>query len=106
MNVKPQKDKFDVRAEKEVFVGYSPGQKGYKIYSLDTKNIKICRDVVFHESVYPFKNQTDLPDNMLRDTPLPLINGDHTEGNFPASLNASTVYSFRVIIVCPEIGFV
>lgn len=38
-NVKPHKGKFDTRAQKCVFIGFSPGQKAHKLYSLDSKQI-------------------------------------------------------------------
>lgn len=47
--------KFDPRTTPHVFVGYPFGTKGYKVLSLATKKIHISRDVVFHESIFPFK---------------------------------------------------
>ena len=38
-----------------MFVGYPFGTKGYQVLSLATKKIHISRDVVFHESIFPFK---------------------------------------------------
>ena len=48
--------KFSPRAVACVFLGYSPGMKGYKLYNIATKQFFVSRDVVFHENVFPFHN--------------------------------------------------
>ena len=53
-NLKPT-DKFDTRAKRCILVGYSLGHKGYKLYDLNTKKTFHSRDVLFHETVFPFK---------------------------------------------------
>ncbi|KAL0282120.1 UNVERIFIED_CONTAM: hypothetical protein Sangu_2969100 [Sesamum angustifolium] len=68
--VKPFKNKFDARAHKCVFIGYSSGQKAFKFYDLNNHSAIISRDVVFHEQNLPFSTY------ILRDltaTPLPLV---------------------------------
>ncbi|XP_019257850.1 PREDICTED: uncharacterized protein LOC109236082 [Nicotiana attenuata] len=52
-------DKFGPRAIKSVFLGYSPTQKGYKLYNIEQRSIFVSRDVVFHEDVYPFQYNTE-----------------------------------------------
>ncbi|CAN1833819.1 Retrovirus-related Pol polyprotein from transposon TNT 1-94 [Linum perenne] len=49
-----QRTKFDSRARKGIFIGYTPGIKGYKIYDLITHSTFVSRDVIFYESVFPF----------------------------------------------------
>ncbi|GKA03611.1 retrovirus-related pol polyprotein from transposon TNT 1-94, partial [Tanacetum coccineum] len=59
---KPHKDKFDNRGLKCILIGYPSNQKGYQLYNLDTKEVFVSRDVVFQESVFPFKEPaTDIP---------------------------------------------
>ncbi|KAL0310292.1 UNVERIFIED_CONTAM: hypothetical protein Scaly_2941900 [Sesamum calycinum] len=60
------------RAFKCVFLGYAHGRKGYKVMDLETENIHIARDVVFHETTFSFHNMTE--SEVL--CPLPMISQD------------------------------
>lgn len=51
-------DKFAPKAFPTVFLGYSTLQKGYKLFSLHTKEFLVSRDVVFQEEVFPFQHNT------------------------------------------------
>lgn len=51
-------DKFSHKAIPSVFMGYSLVQKGYLLFSLETKTFFVNRDVVFHETIFPFKIPT------------------------------------------------
>ncbi|GAA0153319.1 transmembrane signal receptor [Lithospermum erythrorhizon] len=48
------KDKFGPRSRKCVFVGYPFGQKGWRLFDLDTHEYFVSRDVVFFEDKFPF----------------------------------------------------
>ena len=45
---------------KSVFLGYCNSKKCYKLFSLDTKQIIISRDVVFYENIFPYKMKDEV----------------------------------------------
>ena len=53
-NLNPHKHKFTHRARKCVFLRYPFNVKGYKLLDIDSHTTFLSRDVVFHESSFPF----------------------------------------------------
>lgn len=49
-------DKFAVRVIPSIFIGYASLQKGYKLFSMHTKEFMISRDVAFHDHIFPFQH--------------------------------------------------
>lgn len=47
-------DKFTPWGVPCVFLGYPPTQKGNRLLNIATKVMFVSRDVIFHESVFPF----------------------------------------------------
>jgi hypothetical protein len=67
--------KLDLRSKQCTFVGYSANHKGYKCLDRQSGRVFISRDVVFDESVFPFKNNSthcsSAPHNSNQPTVLP-----------------------------------
>ena len=49
---KSQRNKFDPKSEKHIFVGYSDNHKGYRVYNLETNRIHVAINVTFNEQVF------------------------------------------------------
>jgi hypothetical protein len=68
------RDKFDSRAVKCVFLGYSSTQKGYKCYNIKARKLIVSRDVRFDESTSFFQLADHEPQ------------GEHIDDLFPAAI--------------------
>ncbi|KAL2230632.1 UNVERIFIED_CONTAM: Retrovirus-related Pol polyprotein from transposon RE2 [Sesamum indicum] len=66
----PHKLKFDKRVSKRIFLGYCQSKKAYKVYDLDSNTLFASRDVIFHESIFPFQSLPSTTENIS--LPLPI----------------------------------
>lgn len=66
-----QRTKFSSCAIRSIFLGYPPGYKSYKLLNLESNEIYISRDVVFHEEVFLFDNHPLSNDDIFSDSVLP-----------------------------------
>ncbi|KAK3012143.1 hypothetical protein RJ639_012142 [Escallonia herrerae] len=90
MNGKPH-DKFAPRSKSGIFVGYPNGQKGYRIYDLESKVIYSSRDVQFFESIFPFADKKDnIADLQTCHTPFGLIDHLSVDWECQAASHAPT----------------
>lgn len=53
-NQNRQGDKFASRSTKSLFLGYTYGKKGWRVYDLQTGKITVSRDVIFCEDQFPY----------------------------------------------------
>lgn len=52
-------DKFGERSRKCIFVGYHFGQKGWRVYDMETNEFLVSHDVVFSEMIFPYAATSD-----------------------------------------------
>ncbi|KAL4038811.1 hypothetical protein IC575_002442 [Cucumis melo] len=83
--------KFQPRAIPSVFIGYPKGMKGYKLYDIEHKKIFISRDVIFHETTFPFHN---IPKNQIFIDPLPSF-------SLPKPFHECNLHSHTTLIPTP-----
>ncbi|CAN1192604.1 Retrovirus-related Pol polyprotein from transposon TNT 1-94 [Linum perenne] len=64
--------KFAARALPCVFIGYQPGIKGYKLVDLQSHKVLFSRNVIFHETILPYKPPDSVLSDVNESTPISL----------------------------------
>jgi len=64
-NLQRPKHKFASKSHKCVFIGYPFGKNRWKLYDLETGDIFVSQDVIFHEDMFPFSIQATQKDTMM-----------------------------------------
>ena len=70
------KQKFDSRTRQFIFIGYPLNQKTYKLFYIDAYTFFTSRDVIFHESVFLFYQQSQTQSSPPSQGILPTIDID------------------------------
>ena len=52
-----QRRKLDAKAHREIFAGYPPGVKGYRLYDLEKKKFIVSRNVQFFEENFDHSDE-------------------------------------------------
>ncbi|WVZ14716.1 hypothetical protein V8G54_012282 [Vigna mungo] len=82
--------KLDPRALPAIFLGYKPHKKGFITFNFKTRAIEISRNVVFHESCFPYHKESYTTPNSHLVTHPPLLYIDqymppsHTDTSHPS----------------------
>jgi histone deacetylase 1/2 len=74
------KNKLDSRAVECIYLGSASDAKGYRLYSVNEKKIRISRDTRFEDSTFPYK--TTIPKTVIeteRKTPIYVYDSDCTD---------------------------
>lgn len=90
-NVDHKGDNFAACSRRCVFLGYTYGKKGLKLYDLDRHVIFVSRDVVFQETTFPFEGSglsVKSEGNMVVAPPGVSRDGDDEDDEQPPQTNA------------------
>ncbi|KAL8133051.1 hypothetical protein AgCh_008493 [Apium graveolens] len=85
--ISKHRTKFEPRAIACVFLGYAVSQKGYKVFDFSRDTVFVSRDLVFHETHFPFYSQslpTDYPATIYLPSVTSFYDSDDTI-NFPST---------------------
>jgi hypothetical protein len=78
-----RESKLDPRAKKALFMGFSDGVKGYRLWCPDTQKVILSRDVTFNESEMLKPYQKEKESTVSKDT-------QHVEVEVPVLKPVST----------------
>ncbi|KAL0355081.1 UNVERIFIED_CONTAM: Retrovirus-related Pol polyprotein from transposon RE2 [Sesamum radiatum] len=89
-------NKFDHRAVKCVFLGYSQSRKAYRLYNLTNHSLIISRDVQFFEDIFPYKHATSSENVIPLPVPtanlhVPAVDTSHTHTSAESVIPPSNV---------------
>lgn len=56
----PSLAKLEARAHRSIFLGFTLGKKGFKLYDLEAHKLITSRDIEFFEEIFPYKENKKL----------------------------------------------
>ena len=89
-SISVHRDKFQPRSQACVLLGYPPATMAYKLLNLTSRKVFISRDVIFHESIFPFISLDSVYSTPSATSLPPVL--DSTLTTFPLDSTTSPVF--------------
>nr|GEU61359.1 putative reverse transcriptase, RNA-dependent DNA polymerase, Gag-polypeptide of LTR copia-type [Tanacetum cinerariifolium] len=88
-------DKLSEKSKKCVLIGYASDKKAYKLFSLENRNVLYSRDVMFYETISPYKMSVQLDVEQCASGPSHSLDQPEVDVQIPTSGSGSDLQGSR-----------